>query len=151
MDRDAIKKRAARTARALFLVAIGVLLSFGAIALWLVVAPDTNDPKNLYYVLWKHGLNPNMNLDHALDTMVLDSDQRAFVIGSTKEQLKSRYGTVRSLNEAAQYYQQCDEIHTSGQPNVHREGREVVFLRDSDWMVILEHGKAIELVLCKGY
>jgi hypothetical protein len=111
----------------------------------------TNDPKNFYYVLWKRGLNSSMNLDNALDTMVLDSDQRAFVIGSTKEQLKSRYGTVHSLNEVAKYYQQCDAIHSSGQPNVYREGREAVFLRDSNWMVILEHGKAVELVLCKGY
>jgi len=55
MDRDAIKKRAARTASALFFIAIGVLLSFGMIALWLVEVPDTNDPKNFYYVLWKRG------------------------------------------------------------------------------------------------
>jgi hypothetical protein len=151
MNPNAIRKWAARTARALFFVAIGVLLSFGAIALWLVAVPDTNDPKNLYYALWKHGLNPNMNLDYALDTMVLDGDQRALVIGSTKEQLKSRYGVVRSLNEVSPYYQQCNEIHSSGQPNPTRKSREAVFLRDSNWMVILEHGKAVELVLCKGY
>jgi hypothetical protein len=92
-----------------------------------------------------------MNLDHALDTMVLDSDQRALVIGSTREQLKRRYGTVRSLNEVSPYSRQCDAIHSSGGASVDREGREAVFLRDSNWMVILEHGKAIELVLCKGY
>ncbi len=151
MDRGAIRKWGARTARALFFVALGVLLSFGAIALWLVTAPDTNDPKNLYYVLWKHGLNLNMNLDHALDTMVLDPDQRAFVIGSTKEQLKSRYGIVHSISEEPPYYQRCDDLASSNQPAVWQEGREAVFLRDSNWMVILEHGRAVRLVQCKGY
>jgi hypothetical protein len=30
-------------------------------------------------------------------------------------------------------------------------GKEVEFLRDSDWMVILDKGKAVDLILCKGY
>ena len=54
-------------------VALGVMLSFGALVIWLSMYPEDADPKNIYYVLWKHGLNNNMNVDSALVAMSHDT------------------------------------------------------------------------------
>ncbi|MGA7559162.1 MAG: hypothetical protein WCF61_01975 [Terriglobales bacterium] len=65
-----------RTASALTLVALGMLLSFGMFVAWIVLYPEDQDPKNIDYVLWKHGLNQNMNLDHAIAGMTHDKMAR---------------------------------------------------------------------------
>ena len=65
-----------RIAFALFFVVVGVILSFGAFLVWLGTYPDNVDPRNIYYVLWKHGLSNNMNLDDALVAL-----QRLLTVG----------------------------------------------------------------------
>jgi hypothetical protein len=134
-----------------FLVGLGVLLSYVFFIEWVKLYPQDYDPKNIEYVLWKHGLNQNMNLDHALGGMTHDTWAVKLVQGKTKEQLTERFGTIRTYNQARPYDQYCANFpETVGELGVHAKGKEVVMLRDSDWLVILDKGKAVDLVLCKG-
>ena len=144
-----------RIAFALFFVAVGVVLSFGVVVTWLRTYPDNVDPKNIYYVLWKHGLNNNMNLDCALGAMVGDGVRQ--VQGLTKDQLKARFGYIRTLGEVTPYYQACyftPGVFTLGNADravIAAKSEDAFFLRDSPWMVLMKNGKAVDLTLCKGY
>lgn len=72
--------------------------------------------------------------------------------GLSSAQLKDRFGNVRTLSEARPYDQLClNQAGTVGERGFKARGKEVLFLRDSDWMVIMDQGKAVDLVLCKGY
>lgn len=104
-------------------------------------APD--DPKNIRYVLWKRGLNGNMNLDTALAAFYQDTDRDQLIRGATEDQLNTRFGYVRRLEQVSPYLQRCR--------NEGREDKMVVFLRDSPWMVVMDDQKGSDLVLCKGY
>jgi hypothetical protein len=128
------------------------VLSFCVFIAWVKLYPEDYDPKNIDYVLWKHGLNANMNLDHALGGMTHDTWAVNIVKGMSKEQLKTRFGYFRSVEEATPYLRLCYTTpDTTGELGVQPHGKEVVFLGDSAWMVILDGGKAVDLVLCKGY
>jgi hypothetical protein len=132
--------------------ALGILLSLAAFLCWVTAYPEDYDPKNIDYVLWKHGLNQNMNLDHAVGGMTHDTWAVRLVSGLTVDQLKSRFGFVRTLSEARPYDQLCyTQGGAIGEAGVRADGKEVRFLRNSDWMVILDQGKAVDLILCKGY
>jgi hypothetical protein len=133
------------------LVGLGVLLSWVYFIETVKRYPMDYDPKNIEYVLWKHGLSQNMNLDHALGAMTHDTWAVKLVVGKTREELTERFGTIRTYNQARQYDQYCADLpETVGELGVHSKGKEVVMLRDSDWLVILDNGKAVDLVLCKG-
>jgi len=146
-----------RIALAAFVTAVGVILSLLVFFTWLGTYPDDVDARNIYYVLWKHGLNNNMNLDSALAAMSRDVWPARRVDGLTKDQLTARFGYVRTLGEVTPYYQAC--YFTPGaftQGNVGRaeiatKSDDAFFLRDSPWMVVMKNGKAVDLVLCKGY
>lgn len=133
------------------LVALGILLSYAYFIHWVKAYPTGYDPKNIDYVLWKHGLNQNMNLDNAIGAMTHDTWAVRLVEGQSKEDLKNRFGYIRTLKEARPYDQLCSTNGSVGERGIAAAGKEVVFLRDSDWMVILDNGKAVDLVLCKGY
>jgi hypothetical protein len=129
-----------------------VLLSYGLFIEWVKRYPTDYDPKNIEYVLWKHGMNQNMNLDHAVEAMIHDTWAVKLVKGKSKEQLAAQFGYIATYSQARPYDQLCDTIDAVGQLGIHPDvSKEVVFLRDSDWMVILDKGKAVDLVLCKGY
>jgi hypothetical protein len=129
---------------------VGVLLSIGVLAIWMKIYPDAADPKNIYYVLWKHGLNNNMDIDSALGIMTHDVWPVSQVRGLNNQQLKDRFGYVRTLDEATPYLRACySTTRGAGEAGVKKEN--VVFLRDGPWMVILENEKAVDLVLCKGF
>jgi hypothetical protein len=141
---------------AAFFIGVGVILSLFVFYAWLETYPDDVDSKNIYYVLWKHGLNNNMNLDSALAAMSHDVWPVRRVEGLTKDQLKARFGYIRTLGEVTLYYQACyfPEALTPG--NVGRDeiaakSQDAFFLRDSPWMVVMKTGRAVDLVLCKGY
>jgi hypothetical protein len=128
-----------------------MLLSYGLFIGWVKRYPLDYDPKNIEYVLWKHGMNQNMNLDHAVEGMIHDTWAVKLVKGKTKEQLIQQFGNIRTYSQARSYDQYCATFpETVGQLGVHSRGKEVVMLRDSDWLVILDQGKAVDLVLCKG-
>ncbi|SRR6266571_3068984 len=133
------------------LVGLGILLSYAYFIHWVKAYPADYDPKNVDYVLWKHGLNQNMNLDNAIAAMTHDTWAVRQVEGKSKEELKNRFGFIRTLKEARPYDQVCYTNGSFGERGIAAAGRDVVFLRDSDWMVILDNGKAVDLVLCKGY
>jgi len=130
----------------LFPIAIGIAVSVGGAALWMATYPDNTDPKNLYYVLWKNGLNANMNLDNALCTMSHDVHSEQLVYGLSRGQLERRFGYVRTLEQTTPYLRLCyTRRGVTGEDGV-------LFLRDSPYMVIMGNGgKAVDLVLCKGY
>jgi hypothetical protein len=136
---------------AVLFVAVGMLFSFGILMFWVTAYPEDYDPKNIDYVLWTHGLNRNMNLDDALSGMTHDAWSVRLMRGLSRDQLKTRFGNIRELKAARPYDQLCDSPDAMGQLGIHPTGKEVVFLRDSDWMVIRENDRAVDLVLCKGY
>jgi hypothetical protein len=146
-----------RIAFAAFFTGVGAILSWLVFYTWLGTYPDDVDPRNIYYVLWKHGLNNNMNLDSPLAAMSRDVRPERRVEGLTKDQLKARFGYIRTLGEVTPYYQACyftPRAFTLG--NVSRaeiatKSEDAFFLRDSPWMVVMKNGKAVDLVLCKGY
>lgn len=139
-----------RIAFAAFFVAVGIVLSLGVLAAWLETYPDSSDPKNIYYVLWKHGLNINMDIDSALGAMSHDASALKRVKGLTIAQMKDRFGYVRTLDETTPYLRAC---HSTPRGHAETQGNreDVVFLRDSPWIVVLQNGKAVDLILCKGY
>jgi hypothetical protein len=137
-----------RIAFAALFVSVGVVLSLGVLITWVETYPDAADPKNVYYVLWKRGLNNNMNMDSALVAMSHDVGPVRQVQGLTREQLKNRFGYIRTLDEATPYLRGCYST-----PGAAGQGKreDVAFLRDSPWMVVIENEKAVDLILCKGY
>jgi hypothetical protein len=86
-----------RIAFAAFFIGVGAILSLLVFYAWLGIYPDDVDPKNIYYVLWKHDLNNSMNLDSALEAMSHDAWPVRRVEGLTKDQHKATYGPWRKL------------------------------------------------------
>jgi hypothetical protein len=64
---------------------------------------EPGDPRNIHYILWKHGLNRNMNLDIAMAAFYLDTDRDRLIRGATEDQLKNRFGYVRQLEQVSPY------------------------------------------------
>jgi len=62
-----------RIAFAAFFIGVGAILLLLVFDTWLGIYSDDVDPKDIYYVLWKHGLNNSMNLDSALGAMSHDA------------------------------------------------------------------------------
>ncbi|MGH9735054.1 MAG: hypothetical protein ACRD8A_10760 [Candidatus Acidiferrales bacterium] len=144
--------RLRRVVLALFFVTLGVALSLVFVVVWSQSYPDPSDPKNIYYVLWKHRLNKDMNIDSALAAMSHDVWPVRQVEGLTEEQLKARFGFVRTLDEATPYLRDCYSTPGSAAREETSGNKEdVMFLRDSPWMVVMKNGKAVDLVMCKGY
>jgi len=141
---------------AAFFAGVGVILTLLVFYTWLGIYPDDVDPKNIY-VLWKHGLNNNMNLDSALAAMSHDVWPVRRVEGLTKDQLKTRFVYIRTLVEVTPYYQACYftpgafALGNVGRAEIAAKSEDAFFLRDSPWMVVMKNGKAVDLVLCKGY
>ncbi len=135
---------------AVIIVSAATLLVVGIS--WLALYPEEYDPKNMHYVLWKHGLSEHINLDNAVGGMTHDTSAVNIVKGMSKEQLNHRFGFIRTLDQVTPYLRECYKLSgTAGELGVPANGKEVVFLRNSWWMVILDDGKAVDLVLCKGY
>jgi hypothetical protein len=136
---------------ALFL-GLGVALSLGVFGFWLATYPDATDPKNIYYVLWKHNLNNDMDLDNALGAMSHDVSPIRQVQGLTRRQLTARFRYIRTIDEATPYLRGCYSTPgAAAQVETHGDDRVVGFLRDSPWLVVMQNRKAIDLILCKGY
>jgi len=109
----------------------------------LVYGPE--DPRSTQYIRWKRGLNGNLKPDVYMAAFYLDGDRDQLTKGATEDQLKSRFGYVRRLEQVSPYYQQCRDQSPT------RKEKTVVFLRDTPWMVVMNDQRGSELVLCKGY
>jgi hypothetical protein len=118
----------------------GVLAIVTFTGLWEVTYPDRYDPKNLHYLGWKWHLLP-MEPRRALSTMTHDNAD-ALVLGKTQRELEHRFGFVLTVDQATPYLR---EYCASDRPSA-----DVLFLNSSNYMVVMERNRAIELILCKG-
>jgi len=114
---------------------------FVFVAAWVLTYPD-GDPKNIKYVLWKAGLY-RINLDTAAGTMIGDGGRDKLVVGKTKDQLRNKFGYLLTPADASQYLRGCYQSSDWGR-------KEVLFIRQSPWMVVFDGDKATDLVLIKG-
>ncbi len=112
------------------------------VAGWHLTYPEATDAKGIRYVLWKTGM-VGMNLDAAMVAMMGDAHRDRLVLGKTRAQLLSRFGELLTPAEASAYLRGCYERSAWN-------GKDVVFLRHSSWMVAFDHGTATELVAVKG-
>jgi hypothetical protein len=116
----------------------------GGLLLWRVLYPEAGDPESIEYVMWRHGLNPNMDLDAVFRGMTSDSSRFELVSGLTKEQLTRKFGSLRDRNA-------WPGVGSCGSNAMIRSGATEAFgLRTSIWVVALKDGKAVALVICKG-
>jgi hypothetical protein len=126
-------------------VGVGLVALTGLVLLvWTQTYPETSDPKNIRYVLWKWGIG-QMDVDLATGTMIGDGHRDRLVIGKTKEQLRERFGFLRPPSEVSPYLRSCYE--SSGWSGM---GKEALFLRGSPWFVLFDGDRATHLVLIKG-
>jgi hypothetical protein len=109
---------------------------------WGLLYPDRADPKNIKYVLWKAGLW-SLDLPTATGTMVGDSDRERLVVGKTRAQLARRFGSLLKPEAASSYLGRCYRESSWN-------GRDVLFIANSEWMVVFDGDRATELVLIKG-
>ncbi|HEY6386978.1 MAG TPA: hypothetical protein VIX91_14985 [Candidatus Acidoferrum sp.] len=115
-----------------------VAMFFGG---WALTYPSP-DPKSIKYVLWKADLY-KLNLDEATGTMVGDRHRDKLVVGKTKAQLRDKFGSLLSPAGVSAYLRGCYQ-------NSSWKDREVLFIRQSPWMVVFDGDKATNLVLVKG-
>lgn len=123
-----------------WLVAAAVIVVVG-IAGWQLVVVGADDPRDLRYQAWKLGLYP-LKLDAALNIMINDSHRDALVVGKTNEELDRRFGSVSPV-PGNTYVKYCYE-------NSPHRGTSVLFIRNSNWMVLMKDRIADGLVLAKG-
>lgn len=114
---------------------------FVFVAAWALTYPN-GDPKNIKYVLWKAGIY-RMNLDTAAYTMIGDSGRNKLVVGKSREQLRNKFGYLVTPANASQYLRGCYQ-------NSDWKNKEVLFLRQSPFMVVFDGNRATDLVLVKG-
>jgi hypothetical protein len=114
---------------------------FVFVAAWVLTYPN-GDPKNIKYVLWKAGVY-RMNLDTAADTMMGDSGRNKLVVGKSKDQLRDKFGYLVTPANASQYLRGCYQ-------NSDWRSKEVLFIRQSPFMVVFDGDRATDLVLVKG-
>ena len=124
------------------IVVVILVFVFALIVGWALTYPSANDPKNIKYVFWKAGLC-KINLDQATETMVGDAKRDRLVIGKSKKQLRDKFGVLLPPAEASPYLRGCYE-------NSPWKDREVLFIRQSSWMVVFDGDEATNLVLIKG-
>ncbi|MGD0478730.1 MAG: hypothetical protein ABSA42_01090 [Terracidiphilus sp.] len=96
----------------------------------------------MLYIGWRLGL-PTLDPDYALGTMVGDRHRDTLVIGKTNEQLTKRFGYLLTLDQTGGYNKFCYD-------NSDYKGKHVLFLRNSNWMVVMSNDRAVNLVLIKG-
>jgi hypothetical protein len=118
-----------------------ILVASLAVGVWAFTYPGT-DRRGIKYVLWKAGLY-KMNIDQAAFAMVGDADRDNLVVGRTKEQLENRFGNLLTPEQVSEYYR-------NGY-NLGWKGKDVLFIKNSPWMIVFDHGRATSLVLMKGY
>ncbi|MGH9746783.1 MAG: hypothetical protein ACRD59_11815 [Candidatus Acidiferrales bacterium] len=122
-----------------------ILVSFVVVFLagWLALYPSSSDPKNIKYVLWKAGFY-RLDPDIALATMIGDPPREGLVLGKTKAELRDKFSSLVTPADASPYLEGCY------QGSSWKDKHDVLFIRQSSWMVVFDHGKATDLVLIKG-
>jgi hypothetical protein len=119
-----------------------VLLVVVGLVCWQALYHSPGDRKDLRYQAWKLGIY-QMDLDKATDTMVGDIYPDRLVIGKTEAEIAKRFGYVTALESASEYVRYCYF-------NSPYYGKHVLILRQSNWMVLMKDGRAVDLILVKG-
>ena len=112
------------------------------IGVWWATYPGPDDPKGFIYIGWRLGL-PTMDQDRALETMVGDIHRDDLVIGKTRDELINKFGYVTTIDRASGYVKYC-------YTNSPYSGKQVLILRNSNWMVVMKNDRVADLVLAKG-
>ena len=120
------------------IIVVVVVMFFGG---WALTYPSP-DPTSIKYVLWKADLY-KLNFDEATGTMVGDRNRDKLVVGKTKAQLRDKFGSLLSPAEASPYLRGCYQ-------NSPWKDKDVLFIGQSLWMVVLDDDKATKLVQMKG-
>ncbi len=109
--------------------------------LWEAAYPDRYDRKNPHYVAWKYHLLP-MDAHRAVSVMTEDPDRNWLVLGKSKEELEQCFGFVLTVDQIRPYLR---DYCAAARPSA-----DVLFLNSNDLMVVMSHGRAVEVVTCKG-
>jgi hypothetical protein len=123
-------------------VIIVLMLFLVVVVGWALTYPSESDPKSIKYVLWKNGLY-GMNLETATDTMIGDRSREKLVVGKTRVQLREKFGYLSKASEISPYLRGCYQDSAW-------KDKDVLFIRQTPWMVIFDGDKATELILFKG-
>jgi hypothetical protein len=107
---------------------------------WALLYPFP-DPKSIEYNLWKVDLC-RMDPDSAAVAMTGDANRNKLVLGKTKEQLRHKFGNLQTLDQVSQYYKDGHDAYW--------KDRDVLFIRNSPWMIVFSGDRATDLVLMKG-
>ena len=108
---------------------------------WALLYSDQRDPKNLRYSCWKVNIC-SMDLDKAVNAVVKDPDRMDLIRGKTVAQLAKKFGYVTTVEHSSPYLQWAYENSFKGE--------DVVFLRNTELMIIFENGRAVDVVYVKG-
>jgi len=127
--------------RSLKWFAAALIITALGLAGWQLLIVGPGDPRDLRYQAWKLGVYP-LRIDDALDIMIRDPHRNSVVIGKTKDQLANRFGFVSSA-QGNSYVRYCFD-------NSPYRGKSVLFIRNSNWMVLMNDGIADGLLLAKG-
>jgi hypothetical protein len=127
-------------------IALTVAIIAGALCLivgvWFATYPSADDPKGIQYTLWKMSFH-DLDQAHAAGDMVGDVNRDELVVGKTKEELRHRF-VLQTPAQTAAYYRKCEGGHSM-------KNRSVLFVKDSEWLIVFAGDRATGLVLCKGY
>src|SRR6266851_5264343 len=124
-----------------------VLVSLTLVALvilggWVLVYPSPTDPKNIRYVLWKAGLY-KLDVNVTTAAMVADRNRDKLVLGKTEAELREKFGLLLEPDHASPYLADCFQKSSW-------KGNSALFIGQTPWLILLENGKAKNLVLLKG-
>jgi hypothetical protein len=127
-----------RSASVVVAVAVAACVAIGG---WFATV-DRGDPNGPRYILWKHGLltfDPTV----AFPAMVGDRQRESLVVGLSVAELERKFGRLRTRAESTAEYQKYygDRFFLD---------KEILWLGDSAWLVVLKGGRAQELHLMKG-
>lgn len=78
--------------------------------------------------------------------MIGDSNREGLVIGKSRSQLEQKFGYLTPIEKASPYDQSVWRSLS-----IDTRNNEVVVLRDSTWLVVFSNGRAVQLVLVKGF
>jgi hypothetical protein len=123
------------TAVAVFLVAIPLV--------WYGLYPEPYDPKNIGFVLWKHGLNPYENLGDAL-AAIRHGDLIDESVGHTEADLRVRWGYLTTPHQRGGTLEDC----YNNTPSI-KAKEKALFLRDSWYLATFTLGKVDDVVHMK--
>ena len=123
------------------ILALVLLLGLEA-GFWMLTYPDAADPKNLKYVLWKHGLY-HLDPPSVLAALGHDAEANKIVLGRSRKEVEAMLGPLVPI-EGPHYIASC-WAH-SPWPEDH-----IFFVDNEFWFyVVFENDRAVGFGIAKG-